>query len=129
MDALLVHYQILSEQRIHFSKLYWQSIAFLFALLVAGLALLKDEQIIPIWLCLIMSGGITILMGFIADRLRQLEARYEDCLEAIELSLQANGHSNVQLAPRAGQRGARVIVTYGLYALGAALVLFGLSAA
>lgn len=124
-EPLLIQYRVLSDQRIHFSRLFWQSIAFLFALLLAGFGIFRDEQFAPIWLVLIASGGITTLMGFTVDRLRQLEAQYEGHLRAIELSLQKSGHSDIQLAPQSAPKGARFIITLGLYALGATLILLG----
>lgn len=124
-EPLLIQYRVLSDQRIHFSKLFWQSIAFLFALLLAGFGIFGDEHFAPMWLVLIVSGSITTLMGYTVGRLRQLEAKYEGLLRAIELSLQNDGHSDIKLAPLSAPRGARFIITLGLYGLGVVLILLG----
>ncbi|MEM7661467.1 MAG: hypothetical protein AAF292_04400 [Pseudomonadota bacterium] len=122
-DPILVQYKVLSEQRLHFGRLYWQSVAFLFALLIGFFAVSNNSAIIPLPIGLALAGAVTILMGFVADRLRRLEGQYEDCLEAIENSLKQQGHHNIQIAPKSGKRGARFVITLGLYALGAMITL------
>lgn len=132
-DPLLVQYQVLSDQRLHFGRLYWQSIAFLFALLLGGIAILEDLSILPLSIGLMLTASLCGLMGFVAHRLKRLEQRYEAALEAIEVALQEKGHSDIQVAPKSGQYGARFAVTIGLFALSAvlyvlsALELFGTS--
>ncbi|MEM5515343.1 hypothetical protein WNY37_00160 [Henriciella sp. AS95] len=123
VEPLLIQYQVLSEQRLHFGRLYWQSVAFLFALLLASLAILPGTNWVPLDLLGYALGGITILMGFVVDRVRKLEGQYEDRLEAIEKALQSKGHIDIQIAPKAGKYGARFVVTLGLYLLGAAIIL------
>lgn len=122
-EPLLVQYQVLSEQRLHFGRLYWQSVAFLFALLLGSLAILPGTHWVPLDLMGYALGGVTILMGFVVDRVRKLEGQYEDKLEAIEKALQSQGHVDIQIAPKSGKYGARFVVTLGLYLLGAAIIL------
>ena len=124
-DPLLVQYQILSDQRLHFGRLFWQSIAFLFLLLLACTAVFKGLEILPDWGVLWGFGAVTILMGFVAERLRRLESQYEDLLETIETSLQAKGHVDIQISPRSGKFGSRFVITLGLFVLGAGLILLG----
>lgn len=125
-EALLVQYRVLSDQRLHFGRLFWQSIAFLFLLLLASMVVFTRTHIVPLWCALIGLGVVTLLMGFVAERLRKLEGRYEDLLEAIELSLQAQGHDGIQIAPKSGRRGARFVITLGLLILGMGIILLGL---
>ncbi|MAN73033.1 MAG: hypothetical protein CME84_02955 [Henriciella sp.] len=124
-DPLLTQYHLLSDQRLHFGRLYWQSIAFLFALLIGIAAVSRGMSLIPYSVGLIGCGAITALMGFVADRVRRLEGRYEDLLEAIEIELRQQGHAGIQTAPKSGSLGARFVITMGLYALGAGIILLG----
>ena len=125
-DPVLVQYQVLSEQRLHFGRLYWQSIAFLFALLIGFAAVSNNLSIIPFPMGLMIAGTVTALMGFVADRLRKLETLYEERLETIERSLQERGSDVIQIAPRSGKYGARFVITIGLYVLGASITSLGL---
>ena len=126
-NPLLIQYQVLSEQRLHFGRLYWQSVAFLFALLLAAAAIFKgasSEYPASFWLG---SGAAAVLMSFVTERVRRLEGQYEEHLEAIETSLRNAGEQGIQLAPRAGKFGARVVVTAGLLILGLGLFALGLA--
>ncbi|MEO0398189.1 MAG: hypothetical protein AAF224_02065 [Pseudomonadota bacterium] len=124
-DPLLVQYKVLSDQMLHFSRLYWQSIAFLFALVLGAVAVFRDMAIVPYAAAIFIFAAICGLMGFVVDRLRKLEKRYENALEAIETALRAKGHSDIQIAPKSGAFGARFVVTMGLFVLSAALFALG----
>ena len=131
-DPLLVQYKILSEQRLHFGRLFWNSIAFLFALVLGSIAVFKGTYLLPQGGGLLAIGGVIALMSFVAERLRRLELRYESILEAIEQALLKQGHEGIQIAPKSGERGARFVITMALFVLGimtlglGALELFGL---
>jgi|GEM_PF-3026725 len=122
-NALLVQYQVLSQQRLHFGRLYWQSVAFLFVLLFGIFAVFTRAHFLPVSISLFFMASITLLMGFVAERLRLLERRYEDALEAIERTLQESGTKGIQIAPKSGKRGARFVITLGLFALGGLISL------
>ena len=117
-DPLLVQYQVLTNQRIHFGKLYWQSIAFLFALLLSSAAIIDDPNMLNAPAALVPGGAVIILMAFVAERLRRLEAHYERLLTAIEDALRDNGNDQVQQSPKSGAFGARVLITLLLFLLG-----------
>ncbi len=126
-SPLLVQYQVLSEQRLHFGRLYWQSVAFLFVLLLAAAAIFKNSAggyAPAFWLS---SGAAAVLMSFVTERVRRLEGQYEARLEAIETALRNGGEQGIQLAPKAGKFGARVLVTAGLLILGLGLLALGFS--
>jgi hypothetical protein len=126
-SPLLIHYQVLSEQRLHFGRLYWQSVAFLFALLLAAAAIFKNAAggySPAFWLS---AGTAAVLMSFVTERVRRLEGLYEARLEAIETALRNAGEPSIQLAPKAGKFGARVMVTAGLFMLGLGLLALGIS--
>ena len=56
-DPLLVQYEVLANQRIHFGKLFWQSIAFLFALLLSLAAIIDDLNMLSTPPVLVVGGG------------------------------------------------------------------------
>jgi hypothetical protein len=126
-SPLLIQYQVLSEQRLHFGRLYWQSVAFLFALLLAAAAIFKNAAggySPAFWLS---AGTAAVLMSFVTERVRRLEGQYEARLEAIETALRNGGEPSIQLAPKAGKFGARVMVTAGLFMLGLGFFALGIS--
>lgn len=126
-DPLLVQYQVLANQRIHFGRLFWQSIAFLFALLLSVAAIIDNPDILTAPPSLIASGGVTILMAFVAERLRRLEVRYETLLAAIEDALRDNGNQHIQQSPKSGKFGARMVITLALFMLGILAVAVAIS--
>lgn len=126
-NDLLTQYSVLSERRLHFGRMYWQNIAFHGAGLLAAAAIFKDLTGAWLAVVLVLAGLATLLMGFIASRLRGLEVTYETLLGNIEDALIADGHKAVQKAPVSGRYGARYLVNLALGAAGLALIAWGVA--
>lgn len=124
-DPLLTQYSVLSERRLHFGRMYWQNIAFHAAGLLGAAAIFKDSTGALLGGVLVLAGIATLLMGFIASRLRRLEVTYETLLGNIEDALIADGNKAVQKAPVSGPYGARYLVNLSLGGAGLALVIWG----
>ena len=124
-ETLLTQYSVLSERRLHFGRMYWQNIAFHGAALLAAAAIFRSVTGPWLGAILILAGLATLLMGFIASRLRGLEVQYETLLGKIEDALIAQGHEAVQKAPVSGRYGARFLVNLALAGAGLALIVWG----
>ncbi|MEQ1783005.1 MAG: hypothetical protein ABMA14_16735 [Hyphomonadaceae bacterium] len=124
-EPLLVQYQAFTQRGMHFGRLYWQSIAFHFLLLLATAAIFRDLSGVALAVALMLAGLATLLMAFVVRRLWTQEGAYDLLLTNIETELRAQGHVAIQLSPAAGRRGARYMVNLSIAALGVALIIAG----
>ena len=124
---LVAQYKILSDQKLHFGKLYWQCVAIHIVGLIAVFAVFEDVVLRWLGETLVMIGFATILMGFIIHRLRNLEIQYETLLSNIEEELLKAGNLGVQRMPKSGRFGARFITNMAIYLLGICLAVSGLA--
>jgi hypothetical protein len=115
--GLLVQYQVFAEQRRHFGRLFWLSIAFVLAMLLGVAAAFHDLSTpAPAWL--VLGGGIALVQtGYIAHRLRGREDAYEGLMRKLEEKLQAAGAACL-VAPVSKRGGARSMVTLSLAVAG-----------
>ena len=126
VDPLSAQYASLTERRIHFGKMYWQNIGLHCAGLLAAAAIFRDLAAPWLGVALAIAGAATLLMAYIAARIRTLEVSYERALGAIEEAWIAAGHVSVQRAPISGPRGARFAVNLTLALAGAVMLAIGL---
>ena len=126
-DPLLAQYAVLSERGLHFGRLYWQSIAFHFVMLLGAAAVFRDLEGSALAAALILAGIATLLMAFVVWRLWATEKKYEALLTAIEDTLKAQGAAAFQSSPPSDRRGARFAVSMAIGVLGVALIAFGFS--
>ncbi len=124
-EPLITQYTVLSERRLHFGRMYWQNIGLLCIGMIAAAAVFRDLAGPWLGIALIAGGLATLLMAFIAMRLRGLEVAYEFLLRNIEEAWIAAGVVSVQKAPVSGAGGARHIVNFALGAAGLVLVAAG----
>jgi len=127
-DPLLAQYAVLSERGMHFGRLFWQSIAFHFVMLLGAAAVFRDLQGSALGDALILAGLATLLMAFVAWRVWVTEKKYEALLTAIEDTLKSQGATAIQSSPPSDRRGARFAVSVSVGILGAVLIAFGFSA-
>ncbi|NEX92145.1 hypothetical protein [Caulobacter sp. 17J65-9] len=122
--SLLVQYQVFAEQRRHFGRLFWLSIAFVLAMLLGVAAAFHDLPApLPAWL--VLGGGIALVQtGYIAHRLRGREDDYEGLMRTLEEKLQAAGAACL-LGPVSKGGGARSMVTLSLAAAGVVAIAAG----
>ena len=121
-DEAKLQYRIFADHRLHFSRLYFQLVAFMiFASLTSGLisALLNPG---PRRWAVMGIGLVLALSGFVAHRLRAQEDVYAGLLRAIE---EREGTAMLR-APFSARLGARTMVTAAL--VGTGLGLFGFAA-
>jgi len=124
-DPLATQYAVLSERRLHFGRMYWQNIGLLCIGLIAAAAVFRDLVAPWLGLALLVAGVATLLMSYIATRLRGLEVAYEKLLGEIEDSWIAAGISGIRKAPVSGAGGARTTVNLALAFAGALLCVAG----
>ncbi|HWE46559.1 MAG TPA: hypothetical protein VG407_11070 [Caulobacteraceae bacterium] len=125
-DPLTTQYAVLAERRLHFGRMYWQNIGLHVAGLLAAAAIFRNLTGTPLAIALGIAGLATLLMAFIASRLRKLEVEYEGLLANIEAAWRAGGDTHVQLSPVSGRYGARFAVNLALAVGGVVLILLGL---
>lgn len=113
----LAQYRAFAEARLHFSRLFFQTVAFVLSALIAAAFLFRDAPE-PMRSWLLLAAGVALLQtAFISWRLRRTEGGYADRLAMIE-----GDGSDGPVHPRSGPLGAKTSVT-------AALALAGLAAA
>ena len=126
-DPLTTQYTVLAERRLHFGRMYWQNIGLLCIGLVIAAGVFRGLTGVWLGVALAIAGGATLLMAFIAMRLRGLEVAYEILLRNIEDAWIAAGVVHIQRAPVSGSTGARYAVNVALAATGAALIAAGIN--
>lgn len=111
----LTQYRAFSEARLHFSRLYFQTVAFiLLAGLLAAVLLRDAPEAWRSWL--LLAGGLGLIQtAFITWRLRRTEAQYESLLRDLEGATAAT--------PLSGRLGAKTLVTVSLGLAGAGLAV------
>lgn len=117
-DFRLAQYRAFSEARLHFSRLYFQTVAFI---LLAGLlaAVLLRDATDPWRGWLVLAAGVALIQtAFISWRLRRTEGLYEARLAALEVR-------GDPTTPTSGRFGAKSLVTVSLAVAGAALIAVG----
>lgn len=114
----LGRYRAFSEARLHFSRLYFQTVAFILLAGLLGAVLLRDA--VGVWRgWLLVAAGLALVQtAFISWRLRQTEAQYETLLRALEVDPET---------PASGRFGAKTVVTPSLAVAGVALIAAGAS--
>lgn len=119
-DFRLAQYRAFSEARLHFSRLYFQTVAFI--LLAALLAVVGLGDTAKPWRSWMMvAGGLALIQtGFISWRLRSTEMRYEALLRQLEQDCDAT-------TPASGRFGAKSLVTASLVLAGLILAAAGVS--
>lgn len=126
-DPLITQYAALTERRLHFGRIYWQVIGLHCAGLLAAGAILRGvgDPVIPV-LASVFAGGATLLIAFIARRLREIEVAHEALLNKIEETWIAAGFQGVQRSPSSGSGGARSLTNIALSGLGVGLIVVGI---
>lgn len=117
-DFRLAQYRAFSEARLHFSRLYFQTVAFI---LLAGLLAVVGlgDKVEPWRSWMMVAGGLALIQaGFISWRLRSTEVRYETLLRQLERDGDAT-------TPASGRFGAKSLVTASLVLAGLILAMAG----
>lgn len=117
-DALLVRYRVMSDARLHFSRLYFAVVAFSVLLVVALWALF------PVPRALVAIGLVPVAGAFVAQRLLLRERSAFAAMTAAWRGL--NGEAVVPSGRSAP--GAMALVLIGEALAGAVLVAIGLAA-
>lgn len=118
-DALLLRYRVMSDTRLHFSRLYFAAVAFSMLLTVALWALF------PVRAALALIGWVPVAGAFVAHRLLLRERSAFDAMTAAWRAL--NGEA-AQAAARSAP-GAMALVLIGEVLAGLGLVGIGAAAA
>jgi hypothetical protein len=118
-SARLAQYAAFAQARLHFSRLFFQTVAVLtpLSLTLAGAALapVLDAALRP-WL--LACAGLVLIQGaFIVARLQQHERTYEKRLQALETVLELDLRH-----PQSGRFGAKSSVVISLSLLGIVLI-------
>lgn len=109
-SVLTTQYKVYNDCRLHFGRLFWQNIALH---IVGVMAIFLFWKLLPGDISRILMYGVgpaSILIAFIAWRLRKLEAIYENHLRDIEDVWIAQGIAGIQRAPISEKLGARILV-------------------
>lgn len=118
----LAQYRAFAEARLHFSRLFFQTVAFVLSALIATGFLFRDApEPIRSWLML-AAGAALLQTAFISWRLRRTEGGYADRLALIE-----GDGSDGPAHPRSGPLGAKTSVTAALALAGLAAAVAGLA--
>ena len=114
-DAMLVRYRVMSDTRLHFSRLYFAVVAFSILLTVALWALF------PVVEALALIGWVPVAGAFVAHRLLLRERSAFEAMTAVWRAL------NGEAARTAGRSapGAMALVLIGEVLAGLALVAMG----
>ncbi len=112
-------YRVLAEHRLHFSRLFYQVVAFILFVTLAGSPVLASQGVPDRVICVIM-GGVLALTAFITHRLRQQEDTYARLLRELE-------QPPLLQPPYSARWGARALVVACLLCAGLALIVMGLS--
>lgn len=118
-DALLIRYRVMSDTRLHFSRLYFAVVAFSVLLAVALWALF------PVPRALVAIGLVPVAGAFVAQRLLLRERSAFVAMTAAWRGL--NGEAAMAPTGRSAP-GAMALVLIGEALAGAALVAIGLAA-
>lgn len=119
-DLRLAQYRAFAEARLHFSRLYFQTVAFVLSALIAAAFLFRDApEPMRSWL-MIAAGAVLLQTAFISWRLRRTEGGYTDRLMLIE-----GDGSDGPAHPRSGPLGAKTSVTVALAAAGLCALVAG----
>lgn len=117
----LAQYRAFAEARLHFSRLFFQTVAFVLSALIAAAFLFRDApEPGRSWLML-AAGAVLIQTAFISWRLRRTEGSYADRLALIESDV-PDGATH----PRPGPLGAKTSVTVALALAGTVAAITGL---
>ncbi|WP_292065285.1 hypothetical protein [Brevundimonas sp. UBA7664] len=118
----LAQYRAFAEARLHFSRLFFQTVAFVLSALIAAAFLFRDApEPVRSWLML-AAGAALLQTAFISWRLRRTEGSYADRLAQIE-----GDGSEGPAHPRSGPLGAKTSVTAALALAGVAAAAAGLA--
>ncbi len=118
----LAQYRAFAEARLHFSRLFFQTVAFVLSALIAAAFLFRDApEPARSWL-LLAAGAALLQTAFISWRLRRTEGGYADRLAMIE-----GDGSDGPAHPRSGPLGAKTSVTAALALAGLTLVGAGVA--
>ena len=114
-DAMLVRYQVMSDTRLHFSRLYFAVVAFSILLTVALWALFPVVEVLA------LIGWVPVAGAFVAHRLLLRERSAFEAMTAAWRAL------NGEAAPTGGQSGpgAMALVLIGEALTGLGLVAIG----
>lgn len=116
----LAQYAAYGAARLHFSRLFFQTVAFVLAFVLAGAIGFRGvAEPLAAWL-LIAAGLVLIQAGFITWRLLGHERAYERLLQRLEESFGGDLRQ-----PASGRLGAKMVVVLSLLAAGGALALAG----
>ena len=116
----LAQYRAFAEARLHFSRLFFQTVAFVLSALIAAAFLFRDATG-PARSWLLLAAGAALLQtAFISWRLRRTEGGYADRLAMIE-----GDGSDGPAHPRSGPLGAKTSVTAALALAGLAVAAAG----
>lgn len=123
-SPLETQYTALTQTRLHFSRLYWLSVAFTLAAFATAPFILGTLAIRPLLLVVLLRVAILWMGAFIAWRLYRLEMQYEQLLGAIERHWQAGSIPGIQIAPVSSGRGSRLLTVLALVGLGLVFAVF-----
>jgi hypothetical protein len=113
LEARLVQYRVLADHRLHFSRLYFQVVGTMLAL-VAGAATVIAIGRPEWWTAMLLLAGVLLMgTGFVAHRLHHQEERHASALREIEKE-----ESGMIQLPGAQWYGARQLVVVALVAAG-----------
>ncbi len=124
---LQTQYTSLTERRMHFGRLFWQSVAFHIAGVMVAIYLINDTALLrPAIIGVFAAIGLaTWLIAFIAYRLQSLEAVYEHHLAAIEAHWLETGETGIQRSPVSKPFSSRLMVVAALGLTGFVFVPLG----
>lgn len=118
----LAQYRAFAEARLHFSRLFFQTVAFVLSALIAAAFLFRDAPDPGRSWLLLAAGAALLQTAFISWRLRRTEGGYADRLALIE-----GDGTDGPAHPRSGPVGAKTTVTAALALAGLAATGLGLT--
>lgn len=122
---LLKQYEIFSERKLHFGKLFWQTPTIFIALCVFVASIIKDLTSPIVWWFFLAVGLLLMLISYIGYRHKTNEDQYEILMQEIEVELQNQFENKIFHAPLSKPFGARFITSLSLFVIGLGLFLSG----
>ncbi|MFC1663848.1 hypothetical protein ACFL0A_01860 [Patescibacteria group bacterium] len=125
-ELLIKQYEVLSERKLHFGRLFWQIPTVFMGICILIANIFKEFEPLILWWFIVITGLLLILMGYIAHRLRTNEDNYDLLMERIEKELKKKVGPSFQVVPLSKKFGAKFWTTVSFVFLGFVLLIIGL---
>ncbi len=122
---LIKQYEIFSERKLHFGRLFWQIPTIFIGLCIFVASIIDDLGAPAVWWFVLISGFLMILIAYIGYRLMANEDKYESLMHEIENELERQFGNRLYHSPLSKKFGARFATSTSLLVIGIILIVMG----